>query len=112
MRRIFVFNGDADGLCALQQLRLAESDEPAGFITGPKRRTELVKEVGVEDARNLEVAAAFTLPRRARGRGRYLFHRSERPILHWRRDDPPALPRECGRGASSAARCIEIVGGR
>ena len=55
MRRIFVFNGDADGLCALQQLRLAEGDEPADFITGPKRRTELVKEVCVEDARNLTV---------------------------------------------------------
>jgi hypothetical protein len=55
MRQIFVFNGDADGLCALQQLRLAEGDAPAGFITGPKRRTELVKEVCVEDARNLKV---------------------------------------------------------
>jgi hypothetical protein len=42
MRRIFVFNGDADGLCALQQLCLAEGIEPAELITGPKRRTTLL----------------------------------------------------------------------
>jgi len=40
--RIFAFNGDADGLCALQQLRLAEDFEPAELITGPKRRTTLL----------------------------------------------------------------------
>lgn len=40
--RIFVFNGDADGLCALQQLRLAEGAGPAQLVTGPKRRTALL----------------------------------------------------------------------
>lgn len=42
MRRLFVFNGDADGLCALQQLRLAEGFAPAELVTGPKRRTALL----------------------------------------------------------------------
>lgn len=42
MRRIFVFNGDADGLCALQQLRLAENPVPVELVTGPKRRTTLL----------------------------------------------------------------------
>ena len=44
--RLFAFNGDADGLCALQQLHLVEGEEggtaaPA-LITGPKRRTALL----------------------------------------------------------------------
>ena len=44
MRLIDVFNGDADGLCALHQLRLAE---PAAteLVTGPKRRIELLADV-------------------------------------------------------------------
>ena len=41
-----VFNGDADGLCALQQLHLAEGGEggtaAAALITGPKRRIALL----------------------------------------------------------------------
>jgi hypothetical protein len=41
MRRIFAFNGDADGLCALQQLRLS-GHEPSDLVTGPKRRTRLL----------------------------------------------------------------------
>jgi hypothetical protein len=45
MRRIFVFNGDADGLCSLQQLCLAEGVESAELVTGPKRRTALLAEV-------------------------------------------------------------------
>jgi hypothetical protein len=44
MHLIDVFNGDADGLCALHQLRL---DEPADseLITGPKRDIGLLKRV-------------------------------------------------------------------
>ena len=41
--RFFAFNGDADGLCALQQLHLAEGGVgAAALITGPKRRTALL----------------------------------------------------------------------
>jgi hypothetical protein len=40
--RIFAFNGDADGLCALQQLRLSEGFAPAELVTGPKRHTTLL----------------------------------------------------------------------
>jgi single-stranded DNA-specific DHH superfamily exonuclease len=44
MRRIDVFNGDADGLCALRQLRLAE---PAAseLVTGVKRDIALLERV-------------------------------------------------------------------
>ena len=41
-----VFNGDADGLCALLQLRLAEPIEST-LITGVKRDIELLKRVTV-----------------------------------------------------------------
>jgi hypothetical protein len=43
--RIFVFNGDADGLCALQQLSLAESAPIERLVTGPKRRIALLDEL-------------------------------------------------------------------
>jgi len=39
-----VFNGDADGLCALHQLRLADP-QTSQLITGVKRDIELVKQV-------------------------------------------------------------------
>lgn len=48
MRRIYAFNGDADGLCALQQLRLAESRDTlleAELVSGTKRETTLVSRV-------------------------------------------------------------------
>jgi len=44
MRRFYVFNGDADGLCALQQLRLIEQGD-ALLVTGTKRDIELLKRV-------------------------------------------------------------------
>ncbi len=44
MARHFVFNGDADGLCALQQFRLGESD-PVSLVTGVKRDIGLVGRV-------------------------------------------------------------------
>jgi hypothetical protein len=47
MRLIDVFNGDADGLCALHQLRLAEPADTE-LVTGPKRRIELL--AGVDAA--------------------------------------------------------------
>ena len=44
MATIDVFNGDADGLCALHQLRLAEPREST-LITGVKRDIDLVRQV-------------------------------------------------------------------
>jgi hypothetical protein len=44
MRHIDVFNGDADGLCALHQLRLAEP-VTAELVTGLKRDIELLARV-------------------------------------------------------------------
>jgi oligoribonuclease NrnB/cAMP/cGMP phosphodiesterase (DHH superfamily) len=41
---IDVFNGDADGLCALHQLRLADPAE-SELVTGPKRDISLLKRV-------------------------------------------------------------------
>jgi hypothetical protein len=44
MRNIDVFNGDADGLCSLRQLRLAEPVD-SRLITGPKRDISLLERV-------------------------------------------------------------------
>jgi len=40
----FAFNGDADGLCALQQLRLAEAPQ-AVLVTGVKRDIKLLRRI-------------------------------------------------------------------
>ena len=44
MNLIDVFNGDADGICALHQLRLAEPGD-SELVTGPKRDISLLKRV-------------------------------------------------------------------
>lgn len=46
MTRIDVFNGDADGICALQQIRLAEPGESV-LVTGVKRDIGLLERVTV-----------------------------------------------------------------
>lgn len=48
MTRIYAFNGDADGLCALQQLRLAgerAAEAAATLVTGVKRDISLLERV-------------------------------------------------------------------
>jgi len=45
MRYIDVFNGDADGICALHQLRLASPCPDASLVTGVKRDIGLLKKV-------------------------------------------------------------------
>ncbi len=42
-----VFNGDADGICALHQLRLAEPAD-SELVTGPKRDISLLKRVNAQ----------------------------------------------------------------
>lgn len=48
MKRFDVFNGDADGICALHQMRLARPAETQ-LITGVKRDIALVKNVDAND---------------------------------------------------------------
>jgi len=54
MNRFDVFNGDADGICALHQLRLAE---PAAsiLITGTKREIDLLRRVPAADGAQVTV---------------------------------------------------------
>ncbi|MEQ1854242.1 MAG: acetyltransferase [Chthoniobacteraceae bacterium] len=54
MARHFAFNGDADGLCALQQFRLGESD-PVSLVTGVKRDIGLVGRVRARPGDELTV---------------------------------------------------------
>lgn len=54
MRFIDVFNGDADGICALVQLRLAEPRD-SELVTGIKRDINLLKKVQAEAGDKLTV---------------------------------------------------------
>ena len=49
-----VFNGDADGICALVQLRLAEPRK-AHLVTGVKRDISLLKQVDAEPGDRITV---------------------------------------------------------
>ncbi len=50
-----VFNGDADGLCALQQLRLANPIDDARLITGVKRDIALLQQVEAKSGDSVTV---------------------------------------------------------
>ena len=53
-RKIDVFNGDADGICALHQLRLVEP-EISELVTGPKREIDLLKRVEAQTGDQITV---------------------------------------------------------
>lgn len=54
MRYIDVFNGDADGICALHQLRLADPRD-SELVTGVKRDIALLKRVEVDEGDQVTV---------------------------------------------------------
>lgn len=82
-----IFNGDADGLCALQQLRL-EEPRAAELVTGVKRDLKLVERVQAragDELTVLDVNLADNLPavQRALERGascRYFDHHTPGPL--------------------------------
>ena len=53
MKRIDVFNGDADGICALHQLRLHEPQPEARLISGVKRDIALLQQI--EEVQNSSI---------------------------------------------------------
>jgi hypothetical protein len=63
MARYYAFNGDADGLCALQQLRLVEPGD-AMLVTGVKRDIKLLERVDAtagDDVTVLDISLAAAL---------------------------------------------------
>lgn len=54
MKQIDVFNGDADGICSLVQLRLAEPRD-SQLVTGIKRKINLLKNLTAESGDELTV---------------------------------------------------------
>ena len=54
MTRFYAFNGDADGLCALQQLRLVDPRD-ATLVTGVKRDIKLLRRVSAADGDEVTV---------------------------------------------------------
>lgn len=55
MAHFDVFNGDADGLCALQQLRLKHPIEDTSLVTGVKRDISLLKRVDAQPGDSITV---------------------------------------------------------
>jgi hypothetical protein len=55
VRQFDVFNGDADGICALRQLRLARPVEEVELVTGLKRDIALVERVGASEGDRVTV---------------------------------------------------------
>ncbi len=55
MTAIDVFNGDADGICALLQLRQDQPGQNNQLITGIKRDIQLLKQVSVQDGDRVTV---------------------------------------------------------
>ncbi len=60
MTRFDVFNGDADGLCSLQQLRLADPQDST-LVTGTKRENALLHRVAAQPG-DLVTALDIALP--------------------------------------------------
>ncbi|MES2935709.1 MAG: DHH family phosphoesterase, partial [Pseudomonadota bacterium] len=98
-----VFNGDADGICALHQLRMAEP-RAAQLVTGTKREIELLQRVPTVDQIDvtvLDISFDSNLPGLKRildagGRVTYFDHHSasklfEHPNLHTYLDDAPQV---------------------
>ncbi|MCX7099289.1 MAG: DHH family phosphoesterase [Methylococcales bacterium] len=53
--QIDVFNGDADGICALVQLRLAQPAHSATLVTGVKRDIQLLEQLSVQPGDSVTV---------------------------------------------------------
>ena len=90
--QIDVFNGDADGICALVQLRLAQPAE-AKLVTGIKRDIELLAQVSVEPDDHVTVLdISLEKNRKALdrilGQGAEVFY-----VDHHQAGDIPAHPR-------------------
>ena len=103
LRAYDVFNGDADGICALHQLRLAYPRE-ATLVTGVKRDIDLLKRIPAgekADVAVLDISLVANAPALVRilrdgGQAIYFDHHSgagtfphARLALHW--DDSPGV---------------------
>lgn len=55
MTHFYVFNGDADGLCALQQMRLHTSSCSGDLISGVKRDVDLLRRVNAANGDTIDV---------------------------------------------------------
>jgi hypothetical protein len=107
--RIFAFNGDADGLCALQQLHLAEARPIDRLLTGPKRRIALLD--GIDAGAGDEVTAldiSFDANRAAVAR-LLAAGAAVRYFDHHYAGELPAHPRLSARIDPSPAACTSLI---
>jgi hypothetical protein len=88
-----VFNGDADGICALLQLRLAEPRDAAELVTGVKRDIDLLRRVSAGTGDRVTVLDVAVEKNRADldrllGAGARVFYADH----HHPGDEPPEHP--------------------
>ena len=87
MRYVDVFNGDADGICALLQLQLQlGSPRDSELVTGVKRDIDLLRQVQAGAGDRITVLDVAMEKNRADLDRHLLGHRARRP-------DRPAVPR-------------------
>ena len=106
MTLFYAFNGDADGLCALQQLRLADPRD-ATLVTGVKRDIQLLRRVNAaagDEVTVLDISLDQNrddlLPAAGSGRFGSLF----RPPLRGRAAAAPRTSRRTSRNRPTSAR--------
>ncbi|WP_434034240.1 acetyltransferase [Cupriavidus sp. a3] len=111
MTRYFAFNGDADGLCALQQLRLARRLHPgdATLVTGVKRDIRLLERIDA-CAGDTVTALDISLEQNRDGLLRLLAAGAQ--VDYFDHHHAGELPSHAGLGAhidESAAVCTSIL---
>jgi single-stranded DNA-specific DHH superfamily exonuclease len=108
MRRYDVFNGDADGICALHQLRLAEPVH-AELVTGTKRDIELLRRVDAQAGDEVTVLDISL----ERNREALLALLAKGVRVHWfDHHDPGEVPKHPGLTATidtSGSVCTSIL---
>ncbi len=84
-----IFNGDADGICAIHQLRLAEPRPTSRVITGVKRDIALVEKVPLTAGARLRVCD-ISMRKNIKSVARHLEMGNE--ILYFDHHNPEPLP--------------------
>jgi hypothetical protein len=109
--QIYVFNGDADGLCALQQLALSEpaSLADARLISGPKRQTRLLKALQAKQGDIVTVLDVSLAINRSDVEGLLAVGADVHYFDHHHVGEPLHHPRLCAHIDTSPSVCTSVI---